>query len=169
MAATVGISRVYLNEDGQGVITCGHCDVQRPIHTSQRLHESIHRKLIKTKCKSCESIFYVRFNCRRYPRIPVHFPGKLVQLHSQEVLGNVQIISLSLGGISFLLTKDVPINIGDVFAIQFVLDDDCQSVIHEEIIIRRTNDLCIGAEFSHHDTYKYELDFYLSAHGGVFE
>ena len=68
-----------------------------------------------------------------------------------------------------VLTKDVPLNIGDVFAIQFVLDDDCQSVIHEEIIIRRTNDLCIGAEFSHHDTYKYELDFYLSAHGGVFE
>jgi len=28
---------------------------------------------------------------------------------------------------------------------------------------------CIGAEFSHHDTYKYELDFYISAHGGVFE
>jgi hypothetical protein len=99
----------------------------------------------------------------------VHFPGKLVQLYSQEVLGNVQIISLSLGGISFLLTKDVPISIGDVFDIQFVLDDDCQSRIHEEIIVRRTNDLCIGAEFSHHDTYKYELDFYLSAHGGAFE
>ena len=169
MAATVGISRVYLNEDGLGVITCHHCDVQRPIHTSRRLHESIHRKLVKTKCKSCESIFYVRFNCRRYPRIPVHFPGKLVQLYSQEVLGNVQIISLSLGGISFLLSKDVPINVGDVFDIQFVLDDDCHSMIHEEIIVRRTNGLCVGAEFSHHDTYKYELDFYLSAHGGVFE
>ena len=169
MAATVDISRVYLNEDGQGVITCHHCDVQRQIHTSQRLHESIHRKLVKTKCKSCESIFYVRFNCRRYPRIPVHFRGKLVQLHSQEVLGNVQIISLSLGGISFLLTKDVPLNIGDVFDIQFVLDDDCQSMIHEEIIVRRTNGLCIGAEFSNHDTYKYELDFYISARGGAFE
>jgi hypothetical protein len=35
MAATVGISRVYLNEDGQGVITCGHCDVQRQFSTSQ--------------------------------------------------------------------------------------------------------------------------------------
>jgi hypothetical protein len=47
MAATVDISRVYLNEDGQGVITCHHCDAQRPIQTSQHLHESIHRKLIK--------------------------------------------------------------------------------------------------------------------------
>jgi hypothetical protein len=27
----------------------------------------------------------------------------------------------------------------------------------------------IGAEFSHHDTYKYELDFYLSAHGGAID
>ena len=169
MAATVGISRIYLNEDGHGVITCRHCDVQRPIRTSQPLHESIYRKLVKTKCKSCESIFYVRFNRRRYPRIPVQFLGKLVRLHSQEVLGNVQIISLSLGGISFILAKDIPINIGDVFDIQFVLDDDCQSLIHEEIIIRRTNGACIGAEFSHHDTYKYELDFYISAHGGAFE
>jgi PilZ domain len=169
MAATVGISRVYLNEDGQGVITCHHCDVKRPIRTSQHLHESIHRKLIKTKCKNCERIFYVRFNCRKFPRIPVHFPGKLVQLHTQEILENVRIISLSLGGISFLLTQDIPVNIGDVFDIQFVLDDDCQSTIQEEIIIRRTNGPCIGAEFSHHDTYKYELDFYISAHGGVFE
>ncbi len=169
MAATVGISRVYLNEDGHGVITCRHCDVQRPIRTSQRLHESIHRKLVKTRCKSCESIFYVRFNCRRDPRIPAHFPGQLVRTYPQEVLGNVRIISLSLGGISFILTKDIPINIDDIFDIQFVLDDDCQSMIHEEIIVRRTNGSCIGAEFSHHDTYKYELDFYISAHGGAFE
>jgi hypothetical protein len=169
MATTVDISRVYLNEAGQGVITCHHCDVQRPIQTAQHLHESIHRKLIKTKCKNCESIFYVRFNCRKYPRISVHFPGKLVRLHPQKVLGNVKIISLSLGGISFILTQDIPINIGDVFDIQFVLDDDGQSLIHEEIIVRRTNGLCIGAEFSHHETYKYELDFYISAHGGAFE
>ena len=169
MAAPVDISRVYLNEDGQGVITCHHCDVHRPIQTSQYLHESIHRKLIKTKCKNCESIFYVRFNCRKYPRIPVHFPGKLVRLHSQKVLGNVQIISLSIGGISFILAQDISINIGDVFDIQFVLDDDGQSMIHEEIIVRRTNGPCIGAEFSHHDTYKYELDFYISARGGAFE
>jgi hypothetical protein len=27
----------------------------------------------------------------------------------------------------------------------------------------------IGAEFTSHDTYKYELDFYISTHGGVFE
>ena len=169
MAATVGISRVYLSEDGQGVITCRQCDVQRPIHTSQHLHESIHTKLVKTRCKNCESIFYVRFDCRRYPRIPVHFLGKLVRLHPQEVSENVRIISLSIGGISFILTQDIPINIGDVFDIQFVLDDDCQPMIHEEIIIRRTNGHMIGAEFSHHDTYKYELDFYLSAHGGAFE
>ena len=169
MAATGAISRVYLNEDGQGVITCHHCDVQRPIHTSRHLHESIHGELVKTRCKNCASIFYVRFDCRRYPRIPVHFPGKLVQLHPQEVLGNVQIISLSIGGMSFILTEDISISIGDVFGVQFVLDDDYQSMIHEEIIIRRTNGHLIGAEFSHHDTYKYELDFYLSAHGGVFD
>ena len=169
MAATVDISRVYLNEDGQGVITCRHCDVQRPIRMSQHRHESIHQKLVKTKCKNCESIFYVRFDCRRYPRIPVHFLGKLARLHPQEVLGNVQIISLSIGGLGFIRPKDTSINIGDVFDIQFVLDDDYRSMIHEEIIIRRTNGHVIGAEFSHHDTYKYELDFYLSAHGGVFD
>lgn len=99
----------------------------------------------------------------------MHFPGKLVQLHTQEILENVQIISLSLGGISFILTQDTPINIGDVFDIQFVLDDACQATIQEEIIIRRANGSCIGAEFSQHDTYKYELDFYISAHGGAFE
>src|SRR5262245_33783215 len=135
MAATVDINRVYLNEAGQGVITCHHCDVQRPIQTSQHLHESIHKKLIKTKCKNCESIFYVRFNYRKYPKIPVYFPGKLVQLHPQKVLGDVQIISLSVEGISFILAQDISINIGDVFDIQFILDDDYQSMIHEEIII----------------------------------
>lgn len=169
MAATVDISRVYLNEDGQGVITCHHCDAQRPIHTSQHLHESLYHKLVKTRCKNCASIFYVRFDYRRYPRVPVHFPGKLVRLHPPEALGNVTILSLSIGGLSFILTKDTPINIGDVFDIQFALDDDCRSIIHEEIIIRRTNGHVIGAEFTNHDTYRYELDFYISTHGGTFE
>ena len=169
MAATISISRVYLNEDGQGVITCQHCDVQRPIHTSQHLHESIHQKLIKTRCKNCASIFYVRFDYRRYPRVSVCFPGKLMRLHSQEVLGDVKIISLSIGGLSFILTKDISINIGGTFDIKFALDDDCQSMIHEEIIIRRANGHVIGAEFTNHDTYKYELDFYISTHGVAFE
>jgi hypothetical protein len=99
----------------------------------------------------------------------VHFTGKLVRLHPPEALGNVTIISLSIGGLSFIFTKNIPINTGDVFDIQFALDDDCRSMIHEEIVIRRTNGHVIGAEFTNHDTYKYELDFYISTHGGAFE
>jgi hypothetical protein len=68
-----------------------------------------------------------------------------------------------------MLMADILINVGDVFDIQFALDDDCHSMIHEEIIIRRTNGHVIGAEFTNHDTYRYELDFYISTHGGVFE
>ena len=45
----------------------------------------------------------------------------------------------------------------------------CGIIAAAFIIIRRINGLCIGVEFSHHDTYKYELDFYISAHGGAFE
>jgi hypothetical protein len=111
----------------------------------------------------------VRFDYRRYPRVPVHFPGKLVQPDAQEVSANVKIISLSIGGLSFLLMTDILITTGDVFAIQFALDDDGHSAIHEEIIIRRTNGDVIGAEFTNHDTYRYELDFYISTHGGAFE
>jgi hypothetical protein len=92
-----------------------------------------------------------------------------MRLHSQEVLGNVKVISLSIGGLSFTLTKDVSISIGGIYDIQFALDDDCQSMIREEIIIRRINGHVLGAEFTNHDTYRYELDFYISTHGGAFE
>ena len=169
MVATVDISRVYLNDDGPSVITCRHCDVQHPMHMSQYLHESIGRELAQIKCKNCERIFYVRFDCRRYPRIQVDFLGKLVRLHTQKVLENVKIISLSMGGIGFIINSDITINIGDVFDIQFVLNDDRQSIIREEVTIRRTNGHFVGAEFSHQDKYKYELDFYISDHGGTFE
>src|SRR2546428_7548501 len=66
-------------------------------------------------------------------------------------------------------SMSVTINIGDVFDIQFVLNDDRQSIIREEVTIRRTNGHFVGAEFSHQDKYKYELDFYISDHGGAFE
>jgi hypothetical protein len=111
----------------------------------------------------------VRFDCRRYPRIQVDFLGKLVRLHTQKALGTVKIISLSMGGIGFIINNEITINIGDVFDIQFVLNDDRRSIIREEITIRRTNGHFVGAEFSHQDKYKYELDFYISDHGGTCE
>jgi hypothetical protein len=166
MGTAGAISKVYLNEDGQGVRTCHQCRSQYPFHPSPYLPVSLDRALVKTRCKQCAGI--VRFDCRSYPSIPVHVLGILVRLHPQAVVSTVQINAISLGGISFILTQDIPLTLGETFDIRFILDDDGPTVIQEAIVIRRIQEPCIEAEFAHHDTYRYELDFYISAHGGAF-
>jgi hypothetical protein len=43
----------------------------------------------------------------------------------------------------------------------FTLDDNLDSTIREQIVVKRVNGRNIGAEFSDQEKYNYELDFYI--------
>ena len=161
MVQTVETTRVYLNENRQGVVTCVHCGVKYPINMSNYTDHHLGAKALKVKCSSCKRIFHIKFDFRRYHRIDVSIPGKISHIHTREKKIDINIVSLSVGGVGFVVNEGFYWKQEDVFEIIFQLDDDDSAVICEEIYIKYSNGQFVGAEFYHSDRYNYELDFYI--------
>lgn len=162
MVPTTAAIRIYLNEERQGVVTCGHCGVKRAINMANYTDECLGKKSLKVKCGTCNKIFHVKFDLRHYHRIDVDFPGKLFHVHSEKAIDEITITSLSLGGVGLMINRDLTIKHGDIYSIKFQLDDEDRSVICEDIIIKRVDGRFVGAEFYHSEKYSHELDFYIA-------
>ena len=163
MGPTTETIRVYLNENRQGVVTCVHCDVKRSINMSNYTDHYLGTKSLKVKCSTCNKIFHIKFDLRKYCRLGVSFPGKIFYFQSEKNMDDITIISLSLGGIGFIINDDLSIKNNDRYRIKFQLDDEYSSVVCEEIIIKRVDGCFVGAEFYHSEKYNHELDFYIAA------
>jgi len=121
------------------------------------------KKSLKVKCSTCNKTFNIKFDLRKYYRIKVKFPGKIFYFQSEKDMGDIIIISLSLGGIGFFIIDELSIKRDEIYRIKFQLDDEYSSVVCEEIIIKRVDGRFVGAEFYHSDRYNHELDFYIAA------
>lgn len=161
MVQAVETTRIYLDHNRQGVITCIHCGVKRAINMSHYTDNYLGGKSLKAKCSACGRIFLVHFEFRRYHRINVNLPGRILQLSTRKKLDNVTVVSLSVNGIGFITDNNIMLNPEESYEIIFYLDDGNNSMICEEILIRRINGRFVGAEFHHNDKYNYELDFYI--------
>jgi hypothetical protein len=163
MVPTTETTRIYLNENRQGVVTCVHCDVKHTINMSNYTGDYLGEKSLKVKCSMCNKTFYIKFDLRKYHRININFPGKIFYFHSKKEIDDITIVSLSLGGVGFIINESLNIKISNVYRIKFQLDGEYGSVICEEIIIKRVDGCFVGAEFYYSDRYNHELDFYITA------
>lgn len=161
MVQTVETIRVYLNDKRQGVVTCVHCGIKYPVNMSNYTEHHLGGKTLKVKCSACKKAFHVKFNLRRYHRINVNIPGEISHVCTTEERMNINIVSLSVGGVGFIINDAFYVKNGDICEIKFQLDDDQSSVICEEITIKNVDGRFVGAEFYHSDRYSYELDFYI--------
>jgi len=89
-----------------------------------------------------------------------HFRKNFAYSHQGKNI-DINIVSLSVGGVGFIVNENFCWKQEDVFEIIFQLDDDDGAVICEEISIKYSNGQFVGAEFYYSDRYNYELDFYL--------
>jgi hypothetical protein len=154
--------RIYLNEDRQGGVTCVHCGVTRTINMSNYTDDCVGKRSLKVKCSLCNKIFHIKFDLRKYPRLDVNFPGKLCYGHAEKAIDDITIISLSFGGVCFVINNDVKIKDGDIYLIKFQLDDEDRSGICEDIRIKRVDGRLVGAEFYPSHKYNHALDFYIA-------
>lgn len=161
MLHTMDTMRIYLNENHQGVITCMHCGQKRTINMSKYDQHHIGGKALKVKCSGCSKTFQVKFDFRRFHRISVNFPGKLILARTGEEMDTIHIVSLSVSGVGFLLEKDIELQLDEIYEVRFHLDDDCHSYICEEILLKRLHGRFVGAAFYHNEQYNYALDFYI--------
>ena len=160
MALRRECTRVYLDTNREGTITCIACGVKRSINMS-KYGDEIGGKTLKAQCRTCTAVFRATFDFRRHCRVHVHLPGRLLQLRTREEVEPIVVTSLSVTGLGFVTTPSVSIRAGDKYEVVFVLDDEDQSVLFEEIVITRVRGTRIGAVFSPSDYANHDLIFFM--------
>ena len=155
--------RVLISPDNEGEIICPVCNKARTVNVSSH---RIPQKPIKVRC-ACSATFNILLEYRKYHRKKVKFQGKLMDVVSHAVLHEITVMSLSVTEIGFEIHVPYNFRINDRFTVEFTLDDDLDSVVQEDIVVRRITGNSIGAEFSDQDKYNFELDFYITAHASL--
>jgi hypothetical protein len=160
MALPSGSTRVYLNANREGTITCLACGVKRSINMS-KYGDDLGGKTMKAQCRACAAVFHATFDFRRHCRVHVHLPGRLLQLRTREEVEPIVVTSLSVTGLGFVTAPGASVRVGDKYEVVFVLDDEDQSVLFEEIVITRGHGTRIGAAFSPSHYANHDLIFFV--------
>ena len=163
MVSTPETTRVHLNKNRQGVATCVYCHAKRTVNMSDYTDQCLGKKSVKVTCSTCNKIFHIKCDIRGYYRLNTNMPGKIFRTYTEEETNDITIISLSVGGASFIIKNDLEVKTGEMYTIKLQLDDKYASVICEEITIKRVDGCVVGAEFSQSDRYNHALDFYIVA------
>ncbi len=71
------------------------------------------------------------------------------------------VTSLSVTGLSFMTTPGASVHVGDKYEMIFVLDDEDQAVLFEEIVIIRVCGTRVGATFSPAHDANHDLIFFV--------
>jgi hypothetical protein len=152
MAARPTTISIYLDHHHHGVLHCVLCGAKQSITlTADQGHPG--GKSFHVCCRACHHIFGVHIECRRHPRLQVVLPGTLYAPNVpeapnlSEVLDTITITSLSAGGLGFRTTQHRVV-LGARYTVTFTLQDGDQSMIIEDIIIRRVEGTAVGAEFA---------------------
>ena len=153
-------TRVYLDANGEGTITCIACGVKRSINMN-KYGGGIGGKTLNAQCRACSAVFRATFDFRRHGRVHVHLPGRLLQLRTREEVEPIVVTSLSMKGLGFVTAPGMSIGVGDKYEVVFVLDDEDQSVLFEEIVITRVRGTRVGASFSPSHYANHDLIFFV--------
>ncbi len=160
MALLKESTRVYLDANREGTITCLACGVKRSINMNQH-GDGIGGKTLNAQCRACAAVFRATFDFRRHCRVHVHLPGRLLQLRTREEVEPIVVTSLSVTGLAFVTAPGASVGMGDKYEVVFVLDDGDQSVLFEEIVITRVRGTRIGAVFSPSYYANHDLIFFV--------
>ena len=104
MALLRECTRVYLDTNREGTITCIACGVKRSINMS-KYGDDIGGKTLNAQCRTCTAVFRATFDFRRHCRVHVHLPGRLLQLRTREEVEPIVVTSLSVTGLGFVTTE----------------------------------------------------------------
>jgi uncharacterized C2H2 Zn-finger protein len=160
MALRREITRVYLDTNREGTITCIACGVKRTINMST-YGDDIGGKTLNAQCRTCTAVFRATFDFRRHCRVHVYLPGRLLQLRTREEVEPIVVTSLSVTGLGFVTAPGAAVRVGDKYEVVFVLDDADRSVLFEEIVITRVRGTRVGAAFAPSRYTNHDLIFFM--------
>lgn len=138
---------------------CPQCKLEKEVAV-ERIKDVYHWNVNAT-CRRCSYKFKVSFNFRKYYRKETYIHGLLYDsLESLAPFGDVIITDISLTGIGFEYNK-CNFNIGSMFILRFILDDDERSRMDKKISIESIRGSKVGALFQDESGFDKALGKYI--------
>ncbi|WP_372681085.1 PilZ domain-containing protein [Desulfosarcina sp.] len=145
--------RIFINDRGEGTFICPACKkgVIRDLNQFSQFQTAVR---LKCKC-SCGNDYRVLLERRRHFRKSVNLVGMfLFQGGSgNPIKGLIKIRNISQSGIQFSVNSMPEFKVGDKLTIEFTLDDEEHSQVHETGIVQRIQSNIVGLDFETTDHY----------------
>jgi hypothetical protein len=151
-------NRVFVSEEGMATLSCPHCAMTRQVPVTKYRGK---QHMPKVRC-TCGQTFTVNLEFRQQHRKNTQLKGTY---HILNDLGDGQVVirDLSRNGIGFTVAGVHNIHVGQKLMIDFVLDNQKQTALKKQAVVKAVNMNLIGCEFKQDHAFEKDLGFYLSS------
>jgi len=147
------IQKVFVTKSKTIHISCPECGRNRDKDVSKymKLDQAVQ---LKYKCP-CGYNFSLLLDRRRYVRKKVNFTGTLTfgKRKYSILVVDILVMDVSKYGLKIKLIDKFDIEKDQVVTIEFQLDDEAQSIVSKDAVVRNVMIPTIGVEFLAHDHY----------------
>ena len=149
---------VWTNQESHPLYTCPQCETMdktklAPIQIRDKW-------TIEFMC-TCGCNFAVSVEHRDFYRKRTNLEGSYTHLSNGGKNERMQVLNLSIGGIGFSTRTFNAVSVGDRIRMNFILDDNKQSIVRKEGVVRHVFGNYVGCEFTDTKIIDSNLTFYL--------
>jgi len=155
------IEKVYITSKQTATFACPVCRKSKTVDVSQYAALD---KIVKVKVKCpCGYAYISILDKRRQYRKETNLHGSYTRIvNGREAGGGLMTVKdLSTGGLKLQINENYGCAAGDVFKVEFHLDDTRRSLIKKKAIVRNTYRQTAGMEFAPNEAADKALGFYL--------
>lgn len=136
--------KVFINNYKKASFTCPACKKRRMLNVAG--YRNIQEEVRITHRCSCGKDCTFLLERRIFPRKRVRLSGNYIWKERRKTM---IVKDISRGGVKLELASEMEMKmeIGDKLVIEFCLDDQRQTLIHKEVIVRYKREPYIGVEF----------------------
>ena len=154
------VTKTYVRPDNTAVLTCTHCGIQKVV-TADLFMGRKHK--LKVKC-SCQKAFIVNLEFRNRVRKKVHLRGTYINHSQEDCSGHLVIQNISITGLAFTTLDGRNFNVGDELSVELTLNDEHETEMKKEVIVRSVSPNSTGCEFEKsEDSFGSPLGHYVMA------
>ena len=153
------VPKTYVRPDNTAVLTCSHCGAQKVI-LADTFQGYKHR--LKVKC-SCNEVFIVNLEFRNRIRRRTHLRGTYINHSQDDKNGHLIVKDVSVSGLSFTSLDIESVKVGDELKVDFTLDDEYQTEVSKELIVKNIRNKVAGCKFvTPEDVFGSHLGHYIT-------
>ena len=158
LGSSSGTNRAFVSENGMATISCPNCMMTKQVAVAGYQDK---QHSLKVRCK-CQQTFTVNLEFRQQHRKNTELRG-IYDILNDSGGGRAVIRDLSRNGIGFTVSGVHNIRVGQRVMINFALDDNKQTELTKQAVVKAINMNLIGCEFQKDQAFEKDFGFYLSA------